>query len=155
MRATLLWRGTHAAIAHIGDTRAYLLRDGELTQLTRDHTLGQLLIDEGLIQPEELGSDFRHSLIVGCLDGETDVPADITGHEAAARDRYLLCTSIDRFRPPRPAREILQEILTDERDPQDAADRIAATAFPALQYGGTCIVADVVERPSEHGRTLG
>jgi protein phosphatase len=141
----MLWRDTHAAIAHIGSTRAYMLRDGELTQLTRDHTLGQLLLEAGEIMPDELGSDPRHfQVIVRWLDGKPGEPADIILHEAAAGDRYLLCTNTDRVMPPRTLREVLQE----ERDPQDAADSVAAMAFPAEQHGSlTCIVADVVKWP--------
>jgi protein phosphatase len=146
----MLWRDTHATIAHIGNTRAYMLRGGELTQLTRDHTYGQLLVEAGSIRPDELGSDPRHSsVIVRWLDGKPGQPADIILHEAAAGDRYLLCTNADRVIPHRALREILQEA----RDLQDTADSVAATAFPAEQHGSlTCIVADVVQR-GPGGRT--
>ncbi len=50
----MLWTGDGFTLAHIGDSRAYLLRDGELTQLTRDHTYVQALIDEGRIREDEL-----------------------------------------------------------------------------------------------------
>ncbi len=81
----MLWRGADAAIAHIGSTRAYMLRGGDLTQLARDHTLGQLLIEAGEITPDELGSDHRHSdVITRWLDADPGEPADIIVHEAAA-----------------------------------------------------------------------
>ena len=67
----MLWRDAHAAIAHIGSTRAYMLRGGERTQLTRDHTISQFLIEAGKITPDELGSDPRHfHVITRWLDGE-------------------------------------------------------------------------------------
>jgi serine/threonine protein phosphatase PrpC len=67
-------------------------------------------------------------------------------HEAAAGDRYLLCTNVGRVVPA----QTLREILHDEGDLQDAADRVAAMAFPAEQHGHlTCIVADVEMQPQE------
>ena len=146
----MLWRGTHAAIAHIGNTRAYMLRGGELTQLTRDHTLGQFLVEEGRIRPDEMGSDPRYTSVLVRwlgLDSEPGEPADITAHEAAIGDRYVLCTDrIDRVMSPGTLRDILRD--TASGDPQDVADEVAGMAFPAEQYGSfTCIVADVVGQP--------
>jgi PPM family protein phosphatase len=143
----MLWRHTHTAIAHIGNTRAYMLRGGELTQLTRDHTYGQLLVEAGSTRPDEMGSDPRHSsVVVRWLDGKSGEPADITAHEAALGDRYVLCTDgIDRVMSSGTLRDVLQYTA---RDPQDVADTIAGIAFPAEQYGSlTCIVADAVEAP--------
>jgi protein phosphatase len=143
----MLWRGTHTALAHIGDTRAYMLRRGELTQITRDHTYGQLLVEAGSIKPDEMGSDPRYSsVVVRWLDGKSSEPADITVHEAAIGDRYVLCTDgIDRVMSPRALRDVLRDTAGD---PQDAADTIAGAAFPAEKYVSfTCIVADVVESP--------
>jgi protein phosphatase len=140
------WRGTHAAIAHIGSTRAYMLRGGELSQLTHDHTIGQLLIEDGYITPDEMGSDPRYSALVRWLDGKPGEPADINVHEAAIGDRYVLCTDdMDRVMPPVTLRDVLRDTAGD---PQDGADTIAGIAFPAEQYRSfTCIVADVVEAP--------
>jgi serine/threonine protein phosphatase PrpC len=140
----MLWRDTHTAIAHIGNMRAYMLRGGELTQLTRDHTYGQLLVEAGSIRPDEMGSDPRYSsVVVRWLDGKSGEPADITVHEAAIGDRYVLCTDgIDRVMSSGALRDVLRETA---RDPHAAADTIAGVAFPAEQYGSlTCIVADVV-----------
>lgn len=67
----MLWRDTHVAIAHIGDTRAYMMRGDELTRLTSDHTIGQLRIEAGHIGPDELGSDPRDFTILRWLDGES------------------------------------------------------------------------------------
>jgi len=140
------WQGTHAAIAHIGSTRAYLLRGGELTQLTRDHTIGQFLVEAGRITPDELGSDERYVLTLRRLDGEQGEPADITIHEAAIGDRYVLCTDgISRVMSSGTLRDILRE---EASELQDIADEIAGMAFPVAEYGRfTCIVADVAEAP--------
>jgi PPM family protein phosphatase len=142
----LLWQGTHATIAHIGSTRAYLLRGGELTQLTRDHTIGQDLVDRGAIKPEEVGSDRRHALLLRRLDGEPGQPADISTHEVERGDRYVLCTDgISRVMPSRIFLDILRDTASD---PQAAADEVAGMAFPVEEHGQfTCIVADVVEPP--------
>jgi PPM family protein phosphatase len=143
----MLWRDTHTAIAHIGNTRAYMLRSGELTQMTRDHTYGQLLVEADSIRPDEIGSDPRYSsIIVRWLDGKSGEAADITVREAAIGDRYVLCTDgIDRIMSSGTLRDVL---LDSARDPQEVADTIAGFAFPAEQYGSfTCIVADVMESP--------
>lgn len=142
----MLWRGTRAAIAHIGSTRAYMLRGGELTQLTRDHTIGRHLVEAGSIRPDEMGSKSEYSAVVRFLDGKPGEPADITTHEAAIGDRYLLCTDrIDRVISPGTLRDILRGTASD---PQEAADGVAGMAFPAEQYGSfTCTVADVVGQP--------
>jgi len=140
----MLLQGTHAAIAHIGSTRAYLLRGGELTQLTRDHTIGQSLVEAGHIGPDELGADRRYVLPLRWLDGKLDEPADILIHEAAIGDRYVLCTDgISRVTSSGILRDILRE---DASDPQEIADEVAGMAFPVDRYRQfTCVVADVVE----------
>ena len=141
------WRGTRAAIAHIGSTRAYMLRDGRLTQLTRDHTYGQLLLEEGIITPGQMGSDRRHtSVLVRWLDGRRGAPAEITAHEAAIGDRYVLCTGLSRVMPER---VFLDTVRGAAGSGQDLADELAGLASPAAapydQF--TYVVADVTEQP--------
>ena len=65
----LLWSGSQLGLVHIGDTRAYLLRGGELFQITHDHTVVQSLIDEGRLTPEEAASHPDRSLLLRALDG--------------------------------------------------------------------------------------
>jgi protein phosphatase len=153
MLTAMLWRDSHAAIAHIGSSRAYMLRGGELTQLTLDHTLGQLLIEAGQITPDELGSDSRYSDVVTRMLGgnpgelgDTTQEVDITAHEAEVGDRYLLCTDgIDRVMSPGTLRDILRDTA---RDPRDVADELAGMAVPVVWHGEfSCIVADVVKQP--------
>ncbi len=76
---------------HIGDSRAYLLRDGELTQITKDDTFVQSLIDEGRITEEEAHTHPQRSLIMRALTGH-DVEPSLTMREARVGDRYLLCS---------------------------------------------------------------
>jgi PPM family protein phosphatase len=145
----MLWQGLHAVIVHVGDTRAYMLRGGELTQLTHDHTIRQVILDEGLASPEELESDSRYSAVtrmLGQLDGEPSEPADVIVHEAALGDRYLLSTDgvheVVSF-------EVLRDCLRSTAgDPQAAVDRIAREAAPGRDYKDfICIVADIVSQP--------
>ncbi len=59
----LLWGGNRLALAHIGDSRAYLLRDGELVQITHDHTLVQHLVDEGQLDEAEIPTHPQRSVV--------------------------------------------------------------------------------------------
>ncbi len=139
----LLFAGARLGLLHVGDSRCYLLRDGELTQITRDHTLVQTLVDEGRITEEEATTHPQRSLITRALDGRGEIELDLSVREARAGDRYLLCT--DGLTGPVGRLETLQETL-GEPDPQAAADRLIDLA---LRGGGpdniTLIVADVVQ----------
>src|SRR5580692_3501831 len=79
-------------LAHIGDCRAYLLRDRVLTRLTHDHTLVQSLIDEGEITEEEALTHPRRSWIMRALDGRGQPELDVIPLEAQPGDRYLICS---------------------------------------------------------------
>jgi len=145
-----LFAGSRLGVIHIGDSRAYLLRDGVLTQITHDHTLVQALVDEGRISQEEAGSHPQRSLITRALDGRDGIEPDLSVREARAGDRYLVCT--DGLTGPVGRSETLQEAL-ELPDAQAACDRLVQLA---LRGGGpdnvTVIVADVVDasgqRPS-------
>ena len=88
----MLWSGCRVALVHIGDSRAYLLRDGEFHQITQDHTLVQTLVDEGRISPDDVATHPQRSMLMRALDGRADVEPDLSLREATARDRYLLCS---------------------------------------------------------------
>ncbi len=136
----LLWTGTGFSLAHIGDSRAYLLREDELVQLTRDHTYVQALIDEGRISEQERETHPARSLLLQALGGE-DVAPDLAEVPAQDGDRLLLCS--DGLSGVVAAQTIAQ-VLAEETDPQAAADRLVALA---VEGGGpdniTCVVADV------------
>ena len=141
----LLWTGGGFSLAHIGDSRAYLLRDGELIQLTRDHTYVQALIDEGRIGENERESHPARSLLLQALGGE-DVGPDLAQVPAQDGDRVMLCS--DGLCGVVSAEAIRAELM-EQADPQAAADRLVELAVAA---GGpdniTCVVADV--RASDH-----
>ncbi len=137
----VLFAGGRIALCHVGDSRAYLLRDGVLTQITHDDTFVQTLIDDGRITPEEANHHPQRSLLLRALNGQ-DVDPDLSMREARAGDRYLLCS--DGLSGV-VSEETLAEALRDP-DPQSTADRLVELA---LRSGGpdniTVIVADVVE----------
>ncbi|MGW4907274.1 MerR family transcriptional regulator [Streptomyces sp. NPDC004270] len=88
----LLWTGSRLALVHIGDSRAYLLRDGELFRITHDHSVVQSLIDEGRLTPAEADSHPQRMLLARALSGGEPATPDLKLHEARSGDRYLLCS---------------------------------------------------------------
>ncbi|MGW5263599.1 MerR family transcriptional regulator [Microbispora sp. NPDC004025] len=138
----LVWSGARLGLVHIGDTRAYLLRDGGLFQLTHDHTYVQSLIDQGRLTPEEAVSHPRRSLLVRALTGTGASPADLSAHDAASGDRYLLCS--DGLPGVVPAR-VLRETLTGPGGPRQAVDELIDLAYASGAPDNlACVVADVV-----------
>ncbi len=137
----VLFAGNKIGLVHVGDSRAYLMRDGALSQITHDDTFVQSLIDEGRISEDEASHHPQRSLLLKALTGH-DVEPSLTVREARAGDRYLLCS--DGLSGVVSA-ETLAEGLTIP-DPQECSDRLIELA---LKGGGpdniTCIVADVVD----------
>jgi protein phosphatase len=137
----VLFGGNKIGLVHVGDSRAYLLREGVFSQITRDDTFVQSLIDEGRISEHEASHHPQRSLLLKALTGHEVEPL-LTVREAFAGDRYLLCS--DGLSGVVSA-ETLAEGLTIP-DPQACADRLVELA---LKGGGpdniTCIVADVVD----------
>ena len=80
------------AVVHVGDSRGYLLRAGELTRITHDHTYVQTLIDAGRISEDEAAVHPRRSLIMRAIDGLQPADPDLSVIEARAGDRFLLCS---------------------------------------------------------------
>src|SRR5919112_396936 len=87
-----LFDGARAGFGHVGDSRAYLFRDGEITQLTSDHTFVQTLIDEGRITEAEARVHPHRNLILKALDGVHEAEPDLFVIELAPGDRLLLCS---------------------------------------------------------------
>ncbi len=78
----MLFSGSKIGMVHIGDSRAYLLRDGEFAQITKDDTYVQMLVDEGRISPEEASSHPQRSLLTRALDGR-DVDPEYSVRQVA------------------------------------------------------------------------
>ncbi|MEU5639193.1 MerR family transcriptional regulator [Streptomyces milbemycinicus] len=138
----MLWTGSRLALVHIGDSRAYLLRDGELFQITHDHTLVQSMVDEGRLSSEEATSHPQRALLLRALTGGAGGAADIRLHDARPGDRYLLCS--DGLSSVVPTEDVRQ-VVTAARDPEQAVRELITLANGA---GGpdnvSCVVADVL-----------
>jgi len=153
----VLWANGHAAVCHIGDSRGYLLRQGELYQITHDHTLVQSLVDEGRITEDDVSTHPQRSLLLRALDGRTIAEPDLSVHEAQLRDRYLLCS--DGLSGV-VSDETLRDTLDGIPDPEACTRQLIDLA---IRGGGpdniTCIVADVIDvavtRPSTVPVTAG
>jgi len=137
----ILFAGNRIGLVHIGDSRAYLQRNGQFAQITHDDTFVQSLIDEGRITEDEAATHPQRSLLLKALTGH-EVEPTLTIREARAGDRYLLCS--DGL-----SGVVTHETLADTikiPDAQACADRLIELA---LKGGGpdnvTVIVADVVD----------
>jgi protein phosphatase len=138
----ILFAGSRLGLVHIGDSRAYQLRDGMFSQITKDDTFVQSLIDEGRITEEEAHTHPQRSLLLRAITGQ-DIDPSLTIRESRPGDRYLLCS--DGLSGV-VSDETLATTLAGYRDPRECADRLIDLA---LRGGGpdniTCIVADVVD----------
>lgn len=139
---SILFVGNKLGLAHIGDSRAYLLRGGELAQITRDDTFVQSLVDEGRITPEQAHTHPQRSLIMRALTGN-EIDPTLVMREARSGDRYLLCS------------DGLSDVVSDETientmleggGSDECADRLIELA---LRSGApdnvTVVVADVID----------
>jgi protein phosphatase len=139
----LLWTGQRLGLVHVGDSRAYLLRDGVLTQITQDHTWVQRLVDEGRITEEEATTHPQRSLLMRALGSGDHVEPDLSIREVRAGDRYLICS--DGLSGV-VSHQTLEDTLASYQGPQET---VQALIQLALRGGGpdniTVIVADVLD----------
>ncbi|APY90036.1 MerR family DNA-binding transcriptional regulator [Streptomyces alfalfae] len=139
----MLWTGSQLALVHIGDSRVHLLRDGEMFQITHDHTMVQSMVDEGRLSPEEAASHPRRSLLVRALGQGADSTPEMRLQDARAGDRYLLCS--DGLSAVVPQQDI-HRVLSEAGEPEEAVRELIALANG---LGGpdnvSCVVADVFE----------
>jgi PPM family protein phosphatase len=146
----LLWTGQRLGLVHVGDSRAYLLRDGLLTQITQDHTWVQRLVDEGRITEEEATTHPQRSLLMRALGSGEHVEPDLSIREVRVGDRYLLCS--DGLSGV-VSHQTLEETLASYQGPEDTVQSLIQLA---LRGGGpdniTCIIADVLD--TDLGDTL-
>lgn len=146
----LLWTGQRLGLVHVGDSRAYLLRDGVLTQITQDHTWVQRLVDEGRITEEEATTHPQRSLLMRALGSGDHVEPDLSIREVRAGDRYLICS--DGLSGV-VSHQTMEDTLASYQGPQETVQDLIQLA---LRGGGpdniTCIVADVLDTDS--GDTL-
>jgi PPM family protein phosphatase len=108
----------NVAFGHVGDSRAYLIRDGRMEQVTEDHSLVNELMKSGKLSPEEAETHPQRSVITRALGTDPDVDADTFTIEAQAGDVFLLCS--DGLTDMVGEREI-QELVERNRENLDAA----------------------------------
>jgi PPM family protein phosphatase len=143
-------------VAHAGDSRAYLLRDGVLSRETRDDSYVQVLVDRGLLAPEDAAQHPRRNLITASLGGGDADLVSVRERDGAAGDRWLLCS--DGVSDYLPDTEI-EAVLAGVRSPAGAADAVVRLALAAGSRDNvTAVVADLVDawsagdpRPAFHG----
>ncbi len=139
----LLWTGQRLGMVHVGDSRAYLLRDGVLTQITQDHTWVQRLVDEGRITEEEADTHPQRSLLMRALGSGDHVEPDLSIREVRAGDRYLICS--DGLSGV-VSHQTMEDALASYQGPQETVQELIQLA---LRGGGpdniTVIVADVLD----------
>ena len=139
----VLWAGDQVGLAQLGDSRAYLMRGGELSQLTKDQTLVQSLVDEGQITPEEALVHPRRSWILRALDGRGEAEPEVQLLTPVVGDRYLLCSDglsdyVDVA--------TIATTLANSSDLQLTCDALVDHALAAgAPDNVTCIVAEPVE----------
>jgi len=128
-------------VANIGDSRAYLLRDGTLRQLTRDDSLLQELLDAGLVDPDAARSHPRRNVVTAALDGAPGREPAVSRVPALAGDRLLLCS--DGLSDVLDAARIAE--LLAEPDASGAAEALVRAALGAgARDNVTVVVADAV-----------
>ncbi len=142
----MLWDGSKIAFAHLGDSRAYRLRDGALEQVSTDHTFVQSLVDEGKISRDEARVHPHRSLLLRALLGRDDNEADYNWLQPMAGDRYLLCSDglSDMV-----GDNVIEMALSAETIDMAATELVRL----ALEAGGydnvTVVIAEFVEEGSD------
>ena len=148
----IYWLEDRIALVHVGDSRAYLLRENDFVQLTHDHTYVQSLIDGGSISPADAAVHPKRSLLMRAVDGINPVEPDLSMREARVGDRYLLCS--DGLSGVLSFIEIAE--ILGQGDPTGC---VTALVDLALERGApdnvTVVIADVVEVPELADGVLG
>ncbi|MFU8853889.1 PP2C family protein-serine/threonine phosphatase [Micromonospora sp. SL1-18] len=138
-----LFSGSKFGMVHIGDSRAYLLRNGEFAQITKDDTYVQMLVDEGRISAEEASSHPQRSLLTRALDGR-DIDPEYSVRQVLPGDRYLICS--DGLSGVVSA-DTIADAMRQYAEPQQCVERLVQLA---LRGGGpdniTVIIADATDQ---------
>jgi protein phosphatase len=138
----VLFSGSKIGMVHIGDSRAYMVRQGEFAQITKDDTYVQMLVDEGRISAEEASSHPQRSLLTRALDGR-DIDPEYSVRQVLKGDRYLICS--DGLSGV-VSSETIGESMREIADPQACVERLVQLA---LRGGGpdniTVVIADATD----------
>jgi serine/threonine protein phosphatase PrpC len=139
---------TRMAIAHVGKTRAYVFRDGNLNLLTRDHTIERIMLDAGR-SPEEVSANPDRYALTRYLDGHRDVEFDFSLYDMRIGDRILLCSySVWKTLPD----SSIQHAIRARGGAADAVQNVLAR-FPShgYLYDAICVVGDIITLPHGDG----
>ncbi|RLK49633.1 PP2C family protein-serine/threonine phosphatase [Microbacterium telephonicum] len=128
-------------LAHTGDSRAYLLRDGHLIRQTRDDSFVQALVDQGLVSPEDAMTHPRRNIITASLRGDARDVVRVVERVPVVGDRWLLCSDgVSDYLPD----DVIREELALESDPVRAAHALVSQALDAGSRDNvTAVVCDV------------
>jgi protein phosphatase len=138
----LMFDGKQLGLAHLGDSRAYRLRDGRLYQLSHDHTFVQSLVDEGRISQEEAFTHPHRNLILRVLDGRPDSDPDLEMLDVQAGDRLMLCSD---GLPDYVSDEVIAASMSSGTPDSVVVELITHALEAGSNDNVTCVVADVVE----------
>ena len=144
---TVLWAaGDNMLIGHVGDSRAYLLRDGEMRQMTQDHSMVADMVRRGILSEEQAATHPMRNYITRAVGTEPTIRSDILSVQRQAGDRWLVCSDglhglVEKQR--------LQELMAME-DPEEAADEMIREA---LDQGGRDNISLVLVLDGETAET--
>lgn len=124
-----LFGGSKIWVGHIGDSRAYRLREGRLERISKDHSLLQEQLDAGLITPEEAAVSLQRNLVTRAMGVEPEVELEVHGHEWHSGDVVLLCS--DGLSDMLPDSAIAQIMNANSADLQAMANALVAGANAA------------------------
>ena len=148
----LLFTEDYYYIAQVGDSRAYLFRNGELSQLTKDHSKVYQLYEHGLITKDEIEDHPYSNIITRSIGTRPTVEADIYRGGVREGDRFLLCSD---GLTGEVKDKGLGEVLRDKNTPQECSDELVRQA---LRNGGrdnvTVLVVDVIARAGSMRQTV-
>ena len=136
-------------VAHVGDSRAYLLRAGRLHRLTRDHSIGQALSDSGAVTESQLRNLPGRGILTRALGVEESVACDVVAYDWEPEDRLLLCS--DGVSDPLPDEAIARLLV--EFDSAGAAAQAEALVAAAVNAGGCDNITALVVRAAVPGRS--
>ena len=144
----LLFDGQELGLAHLGDSRAYRMRDGQLQQLSHDHTFVQSLVDEGRISKEEAFTHPHRNLILRVLDGRPDSDPDLEMLDVRAGDRLMLCSD---GLPDYVSDKVIAASMAEGTPDSVVVDLITHALEAGSNDNVTCVVADVIETEPTSG----
>ena len=137
--------------AHIGDSRAYRLRNGEFKQISVDHTFVQRLIDEGRLRPEEAETHPHKNVLMRVLgDVDASPELDLATHEVEAGERWLLCSDGLNY----VAGHVVERTVRETKDLRECVEKLVDLTLEAgAPDNVTVVLLEIVEQTSDDVRT--